>query len=78
MRTCSRCHDPERGNPDLLDGRSSPPGWGLEGGTPGGTDGAGRPLRRRRPRGSGRLGLEHVKVPFGVQPVLPLLVEDDL
>src|SRR6266702_6721339 len=35
-------------------------------------------LRRARPRGSGRPGLEHVKVPFGVQPVLPLLAEDGL
>src|SRR6266702_1093526 len=34
--------------------------------------------RQPRPCGSGRPGLEHIEVPFGVQPVLPLLVENGL
>ena len=31
-----------------------------------------------RPHGSGRSRLEHVEVPFGVEPVLPFLVQDGL
>jgi hypothetical protein len=39
---------------------------------------SGRSLRHARPHGSGLPGLEHVEVPFGVQPVLPSLVKDGL